>query len=113
MSTINHKNTKASDLDDKTIKEWKAKYGDLYEVEVKDEEGNNETVILRLARRNEIGAASVSAKSNPSKFTEYILRACWLAGDQDKVFASDAMLNAMSEHIEALIPVAESKIKKL
>lgn len=112
MSTVNHKNQKASEVDEKTILEWKQKYGDLYQVEV-EEDGETEVVILRLARRNEIGAASASAKSNPSRFTEYILRACWLAGNQEKVFASDAMLNALSEHIEALIPVAESKIKKL
>lgn len=97
-----------SEVNDQVIAGWKDQYGDIFLVEVEDHQ-----IYLRTPRRNEIAAATTMAKGNPAKFSEALLKSCWLAGDQAAVFASEAMLNAVSSHLDELVPMAESRIKKL
>jgi hypothetical protein len=99
---------KSAEVTPDMIAGWKESYGDVFCLEV-----GEETVYLRTPRRNEIGAATTMAKGNPAKFSEVLLKSCWLAGDADKVFGDEALLNAAASHLDELVPMAQSSLKKL
>lgn len=64
-------------VDDKQIKEWKDKYGDVFHIQFEDAE-----CFLRKPSRAVVGLAMSKSRSNPLDGVAVLLQNCWLAGDE-------------------------------
>ncbi len=89
------------------IKEWKNKYGDVFEVLVEDKK-----CYLRKPDRKILGLATSVGQKNPMKFNEVILHNCWLAGDEE-IKTDDDYFLGVGAKLETLIQIKEAEIKKL
>ncbi|MBQ8270907.1 MAG: hypothetical protein IJZ22_06875 [Bacteroidaceae bacterium] len=87
------------------IKEWKAKYGDLFEVTVEGKTG-----ILRKPNRKDLSYASVV--KDPIKMSETLLNRLWLSGDEE-IKTDDELFMATVNVMEDVLKVKEAEIKKL
>ncbi len=89
------------------IKEWKDKHGDVWKLVVGDKEA-----YIRTPTRKEISASSTMALNDPVKSNEFLLKACWLAGDNEIKEVDSYFFGAMSQ-LEQIVEVKEAVIKKL
>ena len=87
------------------IKEWKAKYGDLFEVTVE-----GKTCILRKPNRKDLSYASVV--KDPIKMSETLLNRLWVAGDE-AIKNDDSLFMAVVNKMDEVLKVKEAEIKKL
>mgnify|MGYP002519697231 CR=1 FL=1 len=87
------------------IKEWKAKYGDLFEVTVE-----GKTCILRKPNRKDL--SYVSVVKDPIKMSETLLNRLWLGGDEE-IKTDDELFMATVNVMEDVLKVKEAEIKKL
>ncbi|MCM1035538.1 MAG: hypothetical protein NC038_05520 [Paludibacter sp.] len=94
------------------IAEWKAKYGQVSRITVKDPENGDKVCYLKLPSRKALGYATQAAKDNPMKFNEVILQDCWLGGD-DEIKTNDTLFLSVSSKIAELIEVKEAELEKL
>lgn len=87
------------------IKEWKAKYGDLFEITVE-----GKTCILRKPNRKDLSYASVV--KDPIKMSETLLNRLWLGGDEE-IKTDDELFMATVNVMDDVLEVREAEIKKL
>lgn len=87
------------------IKEWKAKYGDLFEITVE-----GKTCILRKPNRKDLSYASVV--KDPIKMSETLLNRLWLGGDEE-IKTDDELFMATVNMMDDVLEVREAEIKKL
>lgn len=89
------------------IKEWKAKYRDVFEISVE-----GKTCYLRKPDRKVLGFAAKASEKNPLAFNEVILKNCWLDGDEE-IRTNDDYYLAVSGKLSEIIEIKEAEIKKL
>lgn len=96
------------------IKEWKDKHKDVYLIEVKGADDEEFGCYVRRPKRAELQYASTvsSGGKDGIKFSEQILRSCWLDGDEE-IQTSDSLFLAAAGKLDTLIEIAEASIKKL
>lgn len=87
------------------IKEWKAKYGELFEITVEDK-----SCILHRPTRKDLSYAS--AVKDPIKMSEVMLNALWVAGDEE-IKEDDSLFLAAIQKMQEILEVKEAEIKKL
>ncbi len=103
----NNMETKVEKTIEQKISEWKAKHGDVFQVEV-----DNRVAYLKRPDRKVLGAAAVTGKSDPMKYNEVILNNCWLEGDEE-IRTNDAMFLGVSAQLAEIIEIKEATLKKL
>lgn len=89
------------------IEEWKAQYGDVFQVSV---EGR--VAYLKKPTRKALGAAAVVGKADPMKYNEVLLNNCWIEGDEE-IKRDDALFLGVSAQLAEIIEIKEAEIKKL
>ncbi|WP_239434024.1 hypothetical protein [Bacteroides faecis] len=99
--------TKVEKTIEQKITEWKAKHGDVFQVEV-----DGRVAYLKRPDRKVLGAAAVTGKSDPMKYNEVILNNCWLEGDEE-IRTNDAMFLGVSAQLAEIIEIKEATLKKL
>ncbi|WP_233527331.1 MULTISPECIES: hypothetical protein [unclassified Bacteroides] len=99
--------TKVEKTIEQKISEWKAKHGDVFQVEV-----DGHVAYLKRPDRKVLGAAAVTGKSDPMKYNEVILNNCWLEGDEE-IRTNDAMFLGVSAQLAEIIEIKEATLKKL
>ena len=99
--------TKVEKTIEQKISEWKAKHGDVFQVEV-----DGRVAYLKRPDRKVLGAAAVTVKSDPMKYNEVILNNCWLEGDEE-IRNNDAMFLGVSAQLAEIIEIKEATLKKL
>lgn len=87
------------------IAEWKAKYGDLFQITVEDK-----SCILRRPNRKDL--SYVSVVKDPIRMSETLMKQLWVAGDKEIQEQDDLFLAAIPK-MEEVIKVKESELKKL
>lgn len=87
------------------IKEWKAKHGELFEITVEDK-----SCILHRPTRKDLSYAS--AVKDPIKMSEVMLKALWVAGDEE-IKEDDSLFLAAIQKMQDILEVKEAEIKKL
>lgn len=94
---------------DAQIKEWKEKYGSVYLLEVDDK-----SCYVKAPSRNDLSYASAVSSNGKDamKFSEALLRNCWIEGDNE-IQTNDRLFLAAASQLDKIIEVAEAKIKKL
>ena len=102
-----HLETKVEKQIEQKISEWKAKHGDVFQVEV-----DGRVAYLKRPDRKVLGAAAVTGKSDPMKYNEVILNNCWLEGDEE-IRTNDAMFLGVSAQLAEIIEIKEATLKKL
>ena len=99
--------TKVEKTIEQKISEWKAKHGDVFQVEL-----DGRVAYLKRPDRKVLGAAAVTGKSDPMKYNEVILNNCWLEGDEE-IRTNDAMFLGVSAQLAEIIEIKEATLKKL
>lgn len=94
------------------INEWKAKYGEIVKITVKDETKGDKVCYLHKPTRKTLSYASVAGKNDTLKFNEVILRDCWVAGDEE-IKTDDTLFLSVSAKLNALIEIKEAELEKL
>ena len=94
------------------INEWKAKYGEIVKITVKDEVNGDKCCYLHKPTRKTLSYASVAGKNDALKFNEIVLRDCWLAGDEE-IKTDDTLFISASAKLADLIDVKEAELEKL
>lgn len=89
------------------IQEWKAKYGDVYEIEI-----DGRYAYLKTPDRKTLSYASSFATKDPIKFNETILNNCFIGGDEE-IKKDDTLFLGVCEKLPELIQVKEATLKKL
>lgn len=87
------------------IKEWKEKYGELFQITVEDK-----NCILRKPNRKDLSYASVV--KDPIKMSEVLLKNLWVAGDED-IKTDDELFMAVVNKMDEVLKVKEAEVKKL
>ena len=87
------------------IKEWKEKYGELFQITVEDK-----SCILRKPNRQDLSYASVVI--DPIKMSETLLNRLWVAGDE-AIKNDDSLFMAVVNKMDEVLKVKEAEIKKL
>lgn len=87
------------------INEWKAKHGELLQVDVDDK-----SCILRTPKRKDLSYASVV--KDPMKLNETLLRQLWVAGDEE-IQTDDSLFLAVCNKMDEILKVKEATVKKL
>lgn len=87
------------------IKEWKEKYGELFQVTV---EGKG--CILRKPNRQDLSYSIVV--KDPIKMSETLLNRLWVAGDEE-IKTDDSLFMAVVNRMDEVLKVKEAEIKKL
>lgn len=99
--------TKVEKTIEQKIEEWKAKYGNVYKVEV-----DERVAYLKKPSRKALGAAAVIGKTDPMKYNETLLANCWIEGDEE-IKTDDALFLGVSGQLAELIEIKEASLKKL
>lgn len=86
-------------------REWKTKWGDLYEISVE-----GKSCILHKPTRRDLSYASVV--KDPIRMSEVMLKQLWVAGDEEMQTRDDLFM-AVVNKMEAVLAVKEAEIKKL
>jgi hypothetical protein len=94
------------------IAAWKKKHGDVFAIVVFGENDENHTCYVRKPTRNEMGLAAKLSTSNPMKYPEVILNACFLGGDEE-IKTDDELFLSAAGQIDKLVKVREAEVKKL
>ena len=89
------------------IADWKKKHGFVCEISVGDK-----SCFLRKPTRHELSYGTTVAAKDPIKFNEILLKACWLAGDED-IQTNDELFLAVCPKLAELVEVKEAQLKKL
>ncbi len=93
------------------IDAWKKEFGSVFKITVQDC-----CCYLKKAPRKSIGYASVASnikgKSNPVKFNEFLLKECWLAGDEE-IKTNDDLFLSVSAQLAEIIETSEAELVKL
>ncbi|MGM9774898.1 MAG: hypothetical protein ACI3Y2_06835 [Candidatus Egerieousia sp.] len=93
------------------LKAWKAKYGADKIFEVKS--GDKKAVLHKPTRHDlSFATAGSSQGKDPVKFTEVLLKQCWIDGDREILEDDEHFLGVMPV-LQALSEVKEAEIKKL
>ena len=95
------------DVTKEQIKQWKAKYKEVFVLRVDDK-----VAYLRTPDRATLSYASTLATKDPMKFNEAILTNCWLGGDEE-IKTDDALFLSASSKLGELIKNKEAKLEKL
>ena len=95
------------DVTKEQIKQWKAKYKEVFVLRVDDK-----VAYLRTPDRATLSYASTLATKDPMKFNEAILTNCWLGGDEE-IKTDDALFLSASSKIGELIQIKEATLEKL
>lgn len=95
------------DVTKEQIKQWKAKYKEVFVLRVDDK-----VAYLRTPDRATLSYASTLATKDPMKFNEAILTNCWLGGDED-IKTDDALFLSASSKLGELIQIKEATLEKL
>ena len=89
------------------IAKWKAKYGDVFMVEVEGKKG-----YLRKPDRKVLSYAFSKGQHDPLAMSEVILTSCWLEGDEE-LRTDDSYFLAINTQIDQLVEIKTAEIKKL
>ena len=95
------------DVTKEQIKQWKAKYKEVFVLRVDDK-----VAYLRTPDRATLSYASTLATKDPMKFNEAILTNCWLGGDEE-IKTDDALFLWASSKLGELIQIKEASLEKL
>ena len=95
------------DVTKEQIKQWKAKYKEVFVLRVDDK-----VAYLRTPDRATLSYASTLATKDPMKFNEAILTNCWLGGDEESK-TDDALFLSASSKLGELIQIKEATLEKL
>ena len=95
------------DVTKEQIKQWKAKYKEVFVLRVDDT-----VAYLRTPDRATLSYASTLATKDPMKFNEAILTNCWLGGDEE-IKTDDALFLSASSKLGELIQIKEATLEKL
>jgi hypothetical protein len=95
------------DVTKEQIKQWKAKYKEVFVLRVDDK-----VAYLRTPDRATLSYASTLATKDPMKFNESILTNCWLGGDEE-IKTDDALFLSASSKLGELIQIKEATLEKL
>lgn len=87
------------------IKEWKAKHGELLQIDV-----DGRSCILHTPTRKDLSYASVV--KDPMKVNEVLLNQLWVAGDEE-IKTDDSLFLAVCNKMEEILKVKEATVKKL
>ena len=95
------------DVTKEQIKQWKAKYKEVFVLRVDDK-----VAYLRTPDRATLSYASTLATKDPMKFNEAILTNCWLGGDEE-IKTDDALFLSASSKLGEVIQSKEATLEKL
>lgn len=94
---------------DEQLKGWKEKYGDVFEITCEDKKA----VLHKPTRKDLSFAMAGSSQAKDSiKYTEILLKQCWIDGDKEFMEDDNYFLSAVPV-LGALAEVKEAEIKKL
>ena len=96
---------KTMKYDKEQLREWKTKWGDLYEISVE-----GKSCVLHKPTRKDLSYASVV--KDPIKLSEVMLKQLWVAGDEELQEQDDLFMAVVSK-MEDVLKVKEAEIKKL
>ncbi len=94
------------------IKQWKAKYGDIYVFASVDENGNTHYTYVKKPDLNIISAAAKYATDDPIKSGEVMLNSIRLGGS-DRVMDDTSMILGIFEKLGELTKKAQTSLGKL
>lgn len=100
-----NKNIPAAEVTPEMIEQWKKEHGAVYKISVEDK-----AVYLRSPTRRDLSYASTV--KDPIKYNETILKACWLAGDEE-VKKEERLFLGIAGKLDGIMEVAQADLEKL
>lgn len=94
---------------DDQIKEWKEQHGNVFKF---ISESDNVVCYLRQPTRQELSYAGKVGATDALKYNDYILKACWLGGDEE-IRTKDMMFLGISEQLDQICQFTKFQLEKL
>lgn len=98
------------------IKQWKAKYGEVFEITTPlDDKLKGGTIATGYFRKPDLKIISIASKysEEPVKVGEIMYTNCWLGGDKELYDSNDEAKLSVMQTLGHLFKVRQSTIKKL
>lgn len=89
------------------IEAWKKQHESVFKISVEDK-----TAYLRSPNRKEMSYAAQVGKNDAMKFNEYLLKTCWLDGDEE-IQTNDSLFMSVSGDLAKIIDLKETTLEKL
>ena len=89
------------------IEEYKAKYGEIFKIEV-----GGKSALLRKPTRKQLAYISESKATNNIKASEFLLKECWIEGDQE-IIDDDELFLGVIPILGKIIEVKQAQLEKL
>lgn len=89
------------------IKNWKAKYGDVFAIEI-----DGKYAYFKPAIRKIVRFATSKGQTNPMAFAEAIIENCWIGGDEE-LKTNDSYFLSLMQKVDELVEIKEATLKKL
>lgn len=94
---------------DEQMAAWKKKNGTVYEIKVEDKKA-----VLRKPTRQDLSYATAGSSQGKDgmKFSELLMKQCWIDGDREILEDDEYFLSALPK-LESLTELKQAEIKKL
>lgn len=89
------------------IEAWKKENESVFKISVE-----GKSAFLRSPTRKEMSYAAQVGKTDAMKFNEYLLKTCWLGGDEE-IQTNDSLFMSVSGELAGIIDLKEATLEKL
>lgn len=98
--------------EEQKVQKWKEQYRNVFAYDVETDEGKTVRLYFRQPDRRVLSAATITAKGDPMRYNEIVLKNCLLEGDEI-LLKDDSIFFGLSSKVDELVNAKVGELKKL
>lgn len=98
--------------EDQKVQKWKEQYKNIFAYDVETDGGKTVRLYLKQPDRRILSAATITAKGDPMRYNEVVLKNCLLEGDES-LLKDDSIFFGLSSKVDELVNAKVGELKKL
>lgn len=98
--------------EEQKVQKWKEQYKNVFAYDVETDEGKTVRCYFRQPDRRVLSAATITAKGDPMRYNEVVLKNCLIEGDEN-LLKDDSIFFGLSSKVDELVNAKVGELKKL
>lgn len=98
--------------EEQKVQKWKEQYKNVFAYDVETDEGKTVRLYFKQPDRRVLSAATITAKGDPMRYNEVVLKNCLLEGDEC-LLKDDSIFFGLSSKVDELVNAKVGELKKL
>lgn len=98
--------------EDQKVQKWKEQHRNVFAYDVETDEGETVRLYFKQPDRRILSAATITAKGDPMRYNEVVLKNCLLEGDE-ALLKDDSIFFGLSSKVDELVNAKVGELKKL